>query len=107
MTDQLGGALSATVHLVQNDVVVGERSPMLVACFVRFPYGWPLSRHCGTRRFQSMATRLFYVGASVQHMLNSCLGSVPWATCGCDGLGHGPTRITKWRAGVSYYIGGP
>ena len=78
VTDQLGGALSATVHLVQNDVVVGELESDARGLF-RFD-SVAVGRYLVTAErdgFQSMATRLFYVGASVTTHVELVLGVGP------------------------------
>ena len=66
VTDQLGDALSATVHLVQNDAVIEQLESDARGLF-RFE-SVPVGRYLVTAErdgFQSMATGLFYVGSSV------------------------------------------
>ena len=66
VADQLGGALSATVHLVQNDAVIRDAETNARGLF-RFP-SVPVGRYRITAEragFQPMASALFYVGASV------------------------------------------
>ena len=66
VADQLGGALSATVHLVQNDAVIRDAETNARGLF-RFP-SVPVGRYRITTEragFQPRSSALFYVGASV------------------------------------------
>jgi len=78
VTDQLGGALSATIHLVQNDAVVEELESDARGFFRFEPV--PIGRYLVTAErdgFQSMATGPFYVGASATTHVELVLGVGP------------------------------